>query len=97
MKVFAGAMVASTALILDRLVDTQQARIAHLLEELVGGELAFLLPLVDMRIDLAIDQGLPGLAQRLVLRGEFHAYILATPKVMGLSGRTSDSRAIDSV
>ena len=135
---------------LDRLVDAQQAGIAHLLEQLMGGKGAFLLPLVDMRIDLAVDQRLPGLAQRLVLGREFHrgcslrsagepvglsrarevmglhrggaegrapclcdaaraperetevsgshiAHILATPKVMGLSGRTINSRAIERV
>src|SRR5262249_10985620 len=80
-----------------RLVDAEEARIAHLLEQLVGGELARAFPLVDMRIDLAIHQSLPGLAQRLVFGRELHRYILATPKVIGLSGRTSDSRAIDRV
>src|SRR6266852_3583489 len=63
----------------------------------MGGEHAGLLPLVDAWIDLAVDQRLPGLAQRFVLGSELHLYILATPKVMGLSGRTIDSRAIESV
>src|SRR6266545_3929767 len=60
------------AAVLDGLVDAQEAGIAHLLEQRVSGEGAFLLPFVDVGIDLAIDQRLPGLAQGLVLGREFH-------------------------
>jgi hypothetical protein len=62
---------------LDGLVDAEKTGIAHLLEQLMGRKLALFLPLVDMGIDLAIDQRLPGLAQRLMLGGELHLCVLA--------------------
>ena len=58
----------------DRLVDAEQAGIAQLLEHLVGGEDAVLLPLVDMRIDVLVDDGAQRAADLGVFLGELHGF-----------------------
>jgi hypothetical protein len=55
-----------------RLVDPQQARLAELGKQLVRRKDALALPLVDERVDLAVDQRLPGAAELFVLTSELH-------------------------
>ena len=58
--------------IFGRLVDAQEAGIAQLLEDLVGGEDAVLFPFVDMRIDVLVDDGTQRAADLGVFLGELH-------------------------
>ena len=60
------------AAVFDWLVDAEQAGIAQLLEDLVGGKDAVLLPLVDVRIDVLVDDRPQGAADLVVLLGELH-------------------------
>ena len=57
---------------LDRLVDAEQAGGAELLEDLVGREDAVLLPLVDVRIDVLVDDRPQRAADLVVFLGELH-------------------------
>jgi len=50
----------------------EQAQRAGLLEVLVDGEAAFLLPLVDVGIDLLVDEVAHGAAEFFVFLGEDH-------------------------
>jgi hypothetical protein len=65
-------VIETHAAVLGGLVDAEIALVAHLLEEIVGGEDAGLLPFVDVRVDLAVDEFLHAAANALVLLGEFH-------------------------
>ena len=52
--------------------DAEEAGLAHLAEDLMGGEGRVVLPFVDIRIDLGVDEADEGAAKLFVLRGELH-------------------------
>ena len=53
-------------------MDAEQAQIAHLAKQLVGGKLLRRLPGVDVRIDLLVDETGDGIAQGFMFGGELH-------------------------
>src|SRR5690606_36217257 len=80
-----------------RFADTEQAEIAQLLEQLMGGEGRVLFPLVHVRVDFFLDKVTDRTAQFFVFLRKQHddspeAQRRATPKVLVLSGRRCASR-----
>src|SRR5690606_22552163 len=72
------------------------AEVAHLFEQLMGGEAAALLPFVDVGVDLALDEFANRVAQFVMLLVENHDATSwnfdqkrATPKVFECSSRCS--------
>jgi hypothetical protein len=65
-------VVEAHAAVFRGLVDAEQAGVAQLLEDFVRREDAVLLPLVDVRIDVLVDDGAQGAADLGVFRGELH-------------------------
>ena len=57
-------------------VDPKQSGIAQLLEDLVGGKDAVLLPLVDMRIDVPVDDRPQRAADLVMFLCELHSRLL---------------------
>ena len=58
--------------VLGGLVDAEIALLAHLLEQVVGGEDAGRLPFIDVRVDLRVDELLDVATDAVVLLGELH-------------------------
>jgi len=70
----------------DGLVDAQEAGIAQLLEDLVGGEDFVFFPFVDMWIDVLVDDGPQSAADLGVFRRELHGDLLSC-RTAGLQAR----------
>ncbi len=62
-------IIQSHAAVFEWLVDPKQAELAHFSEHLMGGEDLGLLPFIDMRVDLGIDEFLQCVLQCQMLRG----------------------------
>ena len=64
--------VQSLSAVLLGIGQAEHAEVAHLLEEVVRGEDARLLPLLDVRVDLFLDEAPHHLAEHLMLLRELH-------------------------
>src|SRR5690606_13680948 len=71
--------------IFHRRADAEQARIAEPLHHLMGGENAFFLPLVDMRVHMFIDTPPGDATDFIMLMGPDHFYCLYIGR-MGVEG-----------